>query len=284
MQAAANRTSSFAAAVVIALMATSAVGQERPTARGALAGVVRDTSGLPLSLVVVTVALDTPRVALTDTAGTFRLDHLPTGLHRVSFRRIGFVQAAFFLVVPPGDGPRVTVELVAAPLRLDTITVTDSLVDSDLEAVGFYERERQARVGAGVGRFVTPEEMDRLRTLPRATHVVGAAGVRLLQAEQGLTLWPVGRANMILRGVRGSIVMGPCQMAVFIDAIEVPIGTYYETGSGGGLDAYVHPSEIKAIEVYQSASGTPVQFQSTRNAMCGSIVIWTMPKKRTTGT
>ncbi len=265
--------------VLLALLAAPAVGQDRAALRGSLVGLVRDTSGQPLPLVLVTVALETPRTGLTDSAGAYRLDGIPPGIHRVTFRRVGFVQAEFSLLVDPDESQRVTIELVAASVPIDSITVTGRTSYPDLQISGFYERSRQAREGAGVGRFITPEEMDLLRPMPRTTRVVETAGVRLLQTEGGLIQWPVGRSNMILDGGQKTFLMGPCQMAVFVDGIEVDIGTYHDVyrrrWAGPGLDAFVHPTEIRAIEIYLSASGTPVQFQSVRNAMCGSIVIWT---------
>ena len=266
----------FLAGIMMCVALVSpAVGQDRAQRRGSLTGFVRDTSGQPLPLVLVTVALDTPRIGITDSAGAYRLDGIPPGVHRVTFRRIGFQPAEFSLLVDPDVGQRVTIELVAASVPIDSILITGRIVYTELAVAGFYERERQRREGAGVGRFIMPEEMDQLRTMPKTSHILEFAGVRLLQVERGLTLWPVGKYNVILRGQPGNILTGPCQMAVFVDGMELDIGLYYIVGSGQGLDAHVAPNDIRAIEVYHSASGTPIQFQSTRNAQCGSIVIWT---------
>ena len=231
----------FLAGIMMCVALVSpAVGQDRAQRRGSLTGFVRDTSGQPLPLVLVTVALDTPRIGITDSAGAYRLDG-----------------------IPPASVP------------IDSILIIGRTIHTDLVQAGFYERERQRREGAGVGRFIMPEEMDQLRTMPKTSHILEFAGVRLLQVERGLTLWPVGKYNVILRGQPGNILTGPCQMAVFVDGMELDIGLYYIVGSGQGLDAHVAPNDIRAIEVYHSASGTPIQFQSTRNAQCGSIVIWT---------
>ena len=252
--------------------------QERP--RGVLAGIVRDTNSQPLPLVLVTVLPDSSRTALTDSGGAYRIDGLSTGIHKVLFRRMGFIPGSFHLVAAESEERRVIVELVPAPLRLDTVTISGTAASyPPLERSGFYDRLRAREDGAGVGRFITPEEMERLRSLTKTTHVLETAGVRLIHQERGMALWPVGTSNIVLRG--RPLLIGPCQMAVFIDGIEVDIGKYYqppapgEAGSMGGMDAYIRPQEIRAIEVYHSASGTPQQFQSVRNAQCGSIVIWT---------
>ena len=247
-----------------------------PRPSGALAGIVRDTAAQPLALVLVTFPADSSRRALTDSTGAWRLEGLPAGIHRILFRRLGFVAAEFQLAVLEGQERRAVVELVPAPLQLDTVTVASTTsIHIALERTGYYDRLRQRQEGAGVGRFMTPEDIDRLRALTRTTHILESGGVRLLQSERGMSLWPVGAANIVLRGY--PLLVGPCQMAVFIDGIEVDIGKYYGemTYGTGGLDAYIQPNEIRAIEIYQSASGTPQQFQSVRNAQCGSIVIWT---------
>lgn len=261
--------------IALAFSAGATFGQEQPAPSGALAGMVRDTSGRPIVMVRVTVSADTSRTVLTDTAGAYHIDRLPPGIHRVSFRRLGFVPAEFQLLVLSGDVRRATVELVPSPLLLDTVTAVGASVHLALERSGFYDRMRQRTEGAGVGRFVTPEELASVQALTKTTHILESFGVRMIQAERGLSLWPVGAANMILGAGSGARAMGPCQMTLFIDGVEIEFGKYWEGGSVQGLDAFIQPSEIRAIEIYQSASGTPLQFQSVRNAMCGSIVIWT---------
>lgn len=266
-----------AAGLAVAASAVEpAAGQEPPSRTGTLAGVVQDTTGQPLALVEVTVALEIPRTVRTDSAGAFRLADLPPGVHRVSFRRIGFVPAAWDLTVPAGSARTVTVLLESQPPLLDTVVVTAPEVSPGLARVGFYDRKRQRDVGAGAGTFVTPEEVERLRLLPRTTYLLEAAARVRLQSTEGGQLYPVGRSQVVISGAlaTGRILMGPCQMAVFIDGIEVDIGHYSGGGRGGGLDDQIHPSNIRAIEVYHSGSTTPQQFMSTRRAGCGAIVIW----------
>lgn len=259
--------------------ATSSPGYAQQP-RGALAGVVRDTAGFPLQLVTVTAAAPTPHTAFTDSAGAFALADVPAGLLRVAFRRIGFAPAQFTLLIEPGDTSHVVVELTAVSFELDTIRVAGENVHRELEVAGFYERMRQAREGAGVGRFLTPEEVDQLRNLRLTTHILEAAGVRTMS-----NAFPVGSSNIVLNGALRSFLTGPCQMALFVDGNEIDAGTYYHDPSRrraepGGINAFVHPREILAIEIYQSASGTPQRFQSVHSALCGSIVIWTLAGPR----
>ena len=270
---------------VAALQRPHARAQDLVRNGGTLVGVVRDTGGQGLHLVSVVVGLDRPRTTLTDSLGNFRLEGLPAGVQSVLFRRIGFAPARFALLVPVDDSINVTVELTPTSIELRTLEVAGRAVYADLQLAGFYERERQARDGAGVGRFITPEEIEQLRSLGRTTRILETAGVRLLQGDRQV-YWAVGRANMILRGDMGRLLTGPCQMAAFVDGIEVDLGRYFDQfNRSSGLDGLVHPGDIRAIEVYLSASGTPQQFQSVRNAQCGAIVIWTKsgPQRRPQG-
>lgn len=237
----------------------SAVGQDRSSA---LWGVVRDTAGQPLPMVMVTVALQAERRAFTDSLGGFRLDAVPPGVHRVEFRRIGFVPAAFDVVVPPAPGRSVTVVLESLPLRLDTITVAGRVVYDGLARVGFYERQRQREIGLGTATFLGPEEIEARHALYTTQLLYGINGLHIVFV--GSRPIPMGRTRQ-------------CVLATFVDGQEVEL---YEGRRGGpvggiGLDLFIHPGAIRAIEVYPSGPGTPVQFQSTRAAGCGAIVIWT---------
>jgi hypothetical protein len=42
----------------------------------------------------------------------------------------------------------------------------------------------------------------------------------------------------------------------------------------GDLDTFVKPEEVAAIEVYQSGSSMPVEFQTT-GGDCSAVVVWT---------
>src|SRR3990172_4896009 len=139
----------FLAGIMMCVALVSpAVGQDRAQRRGSLTGFVRDTSGQPLPLVLVTVALDTPRIGITDSAGAYRLDGIPPGVHRVTLRRIGFQPAEFSLLVDPDVGQRVTIELVAASGPIDSILIIGRTIHTELAVAGFYDRMRAGREGA----------------------------------------------------------------------------------------------------------------------------------------
>ena len=252
-------------------------------------GTVVDTLRRPLDLVQVLVLPDTIVRVLTDSSGRFVLRDIQPGAYQVGFRRLGFHAAQFTVQVVPGE-QRIQVELWPLSQVLDTVTVAgtpEPVRSLALERVGFYERQRDARDGAGRGFFLGPEEIEARRAV---------FTTQLLGAVQGLNLRPDGPRDtgriMVPWGRSG------CVMAIFMDGVEtqgiytimrgvLPDGSpprnatearnnaYNVVVSGPGLDQTIRPSMIKAIEVYNSGAITPHRFISRFDNRCGSIVIWT---------
>ena len=53
-------------------------------------------------------------------------------------------------------------------------------------------------------------------------------------------------------------------------------GMPFPTGIDG-VNSYISPEEVEAVEVYTGASELPAQFNATAyNARCGVILIWTL--------
>lgn len=256
---------------LIMFSAATAESQTAAVALGMLRGVVRDTLGQSIDLVEVTAVLDGVRRTRTDSAGAFLFINLPLGLYEVFFRRLGFVPARFVLVVTAGSSPPVHVVLTPTTQLLDSVIVSGRSVSGALQHTGFYERQRQREVGAGTGTFITPEDIQARHALHTTQLLQDVRGLHL-RAEHTDFVVPWGRSRV-------------CIMAVFIDGIEISniynirrsnvMGQNTVTIDGPGLNRFISPSDIKAIEVYESGSSTPLQFQSTKDAQCGSIVIWT---------
>jgi len=69
-------------------------------------------------------------------------------------------------------------------------------------------------------------------------------------------------------GTRGARIMlrGSCMPTVLIDNMAVQ-------GAASDLNAVINPTDVAAIEVYNSANETPAEFR--RSGSCGTVVIWT---------
>jgi hypothetical protein len=68
---------------------------------------------------------------------------------------------------------------------------------------------------------------------------------------------------------------GPCRPAVYVDGTYVFGGRNTPAGTEGDrIDDYVIPTEVEAVEVYDSPGSLPAEFGGSR-AGCGVVVIWT---------
>jgi hypothetical protein len=272
------------AAALVASVVLAAWAQEPAHPSGnLLQGTVTDTLGSPLPFCFVRLE-HSPSAVLCDSVGRFRLTGLSPDLVTFEVRRLGYVPGRFTVMPAADSGSRLVIQLVQVSTVLQPVTVTAGQPNPALVERGFYERLRLRNVGQGTGTFVTPEEFARLRV----QHVTQA-----LSDRPGVTMQLSGR--LAVPWGRG----GQCLLNVFVDGIEVKDlyllpsntrregvsfqGAFNRTWSendnrnslttGIGIDGFIQPSMVLAIEIYQSGPDTPIQFQS--NNSCGSIVIWT---------
>ncbi|MFI5279254.1 MAG: carboxypeptidase regulatory-like domain-containing protein [Gemmatimonadales bacterium] len=243
------------------------------TATATISGMVTDTSGRPIGDARVSVRPSGNSV-LTDSAGKFRLDALRPGTSILHAQTVGYAPADFAVRVPPDSTFRVTIQLTARPITLDTVTVTTTPENVvGLQSVGFYERRRERQRGAGTSSFVTPEEIERRRPQHVTDLLAQLPGVHVLNER---TRFETG--VLVAYGRRFG-----CAMAVWVDGALVKTPTPQRLGSlpggiskdvPGGIDGYVSVNQVSAIEVYQTAAEVPAQFNIVDNE-CGTIVIWT---------
>jgi hypothetical protein len=285
-------------AAVIALLADRADPQQPPAQPAAvIVGRVTDTLGAPLPYCFVRLE-SAPSAVLCDSAGRFRLAGVSRELTTFEVRRLGYVPGRFTAMVL-SDSMEFALQLVPVATVLRPIGVTAPAAppyDPWLLERGFYERMR-----AGVtGMFITPEELARLKP-QRVTHILeDRPGLRITYSGGG-----AGQYRTPLLWGRGY-----CLLNVFVDGIELQ-GIYASdemvrrggvefVGSPGwrnlpglaaralspitgvGIDAFLQPSEIAAMEVYPSGPTTPIEFRSANG--CGAIVIWTKVGTRPSST
>ncbi|MDQ3950849.1 MAG: carboxypeptidase regulatory-like domain-containing protein, partial [Gemmatimonadota bacterium] len=120
---------------------------------GALAGVVRDSSGALVFGADVSVA-GTALRTVSDTAGRFRLAGVPSGAGALQVRRLGYRAAAVPITIERGATASVTVTLARLPRELDAVLVEASQQPAARYLQGFYERRSR-----GHGYFVTRDQL-----------------------------------------------------------------------------------------------------------------------------
>ncbi len=259
-----------------AIVATPLQGQQpgRPR-QGAIEGTVTDTLGAPLSLAYVRRA-GAPSAVLCDDSGRFRLTDVEPGFNVIEVRRLGYVPGTFSVAVPVESALFVVVQLTPVPPVLDPVIVTEERLSPSLVERGFYERLRLRRLGAGAGTFITPEDLAARRPSRVTDALRGISGLEIRNHSDLAVPW--GRT-------------GQCIMSVWVDGVQIRdlyqfsaetpaerMGMVW-SGPGGrvkgtGIDGFIKPNEVKAIEVYPSGPGTPPQFVALTGT-CGAIVIWT---------
>jgi hypothetical protein len=247
----------LAIALLIGPSVHGAAGQ--PTA-GHLEGSVRLASDLtPLVGARVMIA-ELDLSALSDSAGYFRIEDVPAGEHEVIVGFLSMVSQA-----SPG---------VTATIREDRTTEVELLLDIAVLPVPALVVEIEALVERGkmrgferrrattFGRFITRQEIERLKPSRLSQLFYGVPGVRIIRS-------PTDPSTRILSTTRSG---GVCAMDHYLDGIRQPLN------SGFTIDL-LPPDDIEGIEIYAGSSRSPAIF-SYRGARCGVVAIWTRDPAR----
>jgi hypothetical protein len=218
------------------------------TPNGAIAGVVKDSSGAPIPNVEVT-AIKIAKVVRSDSAGRFVLSRLPAGSTDFTFRRLAYAPVVLSIEVPSEDTTDVEVTLGVTALQLTGMVVQDHA--ARIRVLDAFETRRKQ----GIGHFVTRGEIEKrhplvlsemMRTIPGAVIMPGDNGRTALRFAR------VGRAN--------------CPPQFFIDGMQV---------SSFSIDD-MPPGDVEGVELYAGAAGLPPEFNRMRGTtICGTVAIWT---------
>lgn len=236
----------------IALGADSAAaGRAGRTAT--LTGIVTDTDGRPLSNAELDV-VGVPGSANSDEQGRFRLARLPGGSWDVHVQRIGFSPTRTSVVLKPDQTTTATLALRAARTVLDTVRVQGQRHDP------FALRDK-ARAYPGA-TFFSRAAIDSLHA-DRMTDILRRAkGVQLVIPDSG--------GPPLIQMARSRFTdlqhAGICPVEYYVDGVPFDMQN--------SPDAYFHPGDIAAIEVYDGASNIPPEYKSG-SSTCGVVVIWT---------
>ena len=225
---------------------------DRTAARGTLfAGVVYiDSTHTPIADAEVSL----PELSLSTRSnerGIFRITEVPSGLHAVIVRKVGFGAMETKLTFNAGTLQR--------EIFLTRTTILDSVkVLAQRPVLKDFEEHKKI----GLGKFVTRAQLE------------GREGRRLgemLSTLMGVHITGKGTSAFVAasRGPR-SITAPSCLANVYLDHMLM----YGRRGDPPFDVNSISPEEIEAIEYYGSAATTPLEY-STLNSACGVIVIWT---------
>jgi carboxypeptidase family protein/TonB-dependent receptor-like protein/TonB-like protein len=215
---------------------------------GAIAGVVRDSSGARLVGADLSVTGTTLRT-ISDTAGRFRFVGVPAGASALHVRRLGYRAGSVPVTVEGGGTASITITLARLPRELDPVLVEASRQPGVRYLQGFYERRSK-----GHGYFVTRDQIS-TRQWSDLTDVL-----RSLVPAVRISSSRMARNAVRLRGSR-------CAPLVWLDGAPAMAGEF-------DLDV-ISPETVSGIEIYPGPATVPVEFRSTRGLeACGVIVVW----------
>ena len=223
-------------------------GTSSRVGRTTVTGRVVDLGGVGLVRARVSVVGDSS-IAFTDSAGRFSLGNLRPGTRMLTVRRLGFAPLEMPVALHSREPVDLTIQMSARVALLDTVKIT-ARRDVDLARVGFTDRKRM-----GTGYYLGPDQIERMAAYDLTSLLASAPMLRRISVN--------GRMQVAGRS-RGT---GPGCVTYYVDGVE---------WFGGGVEDFIRPEEVGAIEAY-SSNFTPPQF-SKGITDCETVVIWTKQK------
>jgi hypothetical protein len=230
---------------------------------GALTGRVRRPGGDPAGGATITVpALGLEVVA--DARGDFSIAGLPSGVHGVEARLVGFRGTRVRVPMGASRGAHVSLTLGGAVNVLPATTVRERRGPSALE--GFERRRRE-----GGGHFVGADE---IRARAPATLLDVLTGLPGLQVTTNERTGAGALPSIVVTRALGQFgaMAERCPPAIFLDGVR--IAEVMASGTQIPLNHLPSPGEVHGIEVYSNLASAPAQFQVLGSG-CGVIAVWT---------
>lgn len=243
--------------------------------RGAVfRGLVTDSARVPILGVEVTM-LEAHSVARTDSAGVFIFKGVLPGTYHVIVRHPRYHPLDGTVRLSEGD----SIEYQMPRMRR-LVPTLDTMHVHETNLMSWWQSDFERRKATERGTFITREVLDVRATWPLTSIIASkAAGVQLVQRHCGAA----GSCGWALASNRPASCLRPgcsplCFLAVWLDG--QPIFSPAAAGGGDGLDlTKILPSDLAAVEVYDSPTAIPPLFNMTGSA-CGVIALWS----RTAGT
>jgi hypothetical protein len=214
-------------------------------ARYTVAGVVAGTDGAAVpdaEITIASVGADSIKLR-SDSAGKFRASGLTTAAIRVRVRRLGYQPKSLDLMLREGSPP-IVITLEPNPAELGTVKVREIAAEPDARLREFYAR----RASNSFGKYFEGSEIEKRR--PQFIS-------EMFRQVPGVTISASGRVGNTLR-IRG------CSPLIWVDGVRIP---------NAQIDEVVTPSDVAAVEIYNSFAGIPAQYFD-RTATCGTILVW----------
>jgi len=226
-------------------LAAIAAGQRTTT----LDVTVADSAGQPLGSVEVKIP-SLNRGGRSDMDGHYTFVDLPSGQFQIVARRLGY-------------SPQ-TVSVRTGTVAMDSLHITMPEIIVELQGVRIsaaqhpFVQEYERRRAKGIGTFITPKDIQKLKPSYSSEIFRQLPMVRLINTPSGY-------------GIRFQAMLSidqkreECIPIIWVDGQRVPGMEIDEIGA----------NDIFAVEVYRGASTVPTEFITNGRTQCGVIVVWT---------
>jgi TonB family protein len=228
-----------------------AIGSAQPPGRATIAGMVTDTTGVPIVGAEI-ILLGTSERVSTDERGNFRIVSVPTGAASLRVRRLGFRPESVAVTVAQvpdaaTPGPTLRIRMLPAVQQLAPVVVNATRGRYSGRLADYYERlERRSS-----GVFIVRSDLEAGN--PRSI-------AQVIQRQPGLEVVRRGSASTVR--FRGRL----CSPEIWLDGIATPLGA---------VDLETLPANtFHGIELYLGAATAPFRYYSESRKPCGTILLW----------
>jgi hypothetical protein len=255
--------------------------------------VVRDgRSSAPLPGAEVTIAT-LELTTRTNEQGRYALDGVAAGRHVVIVRRLGYDSASATL--PFSGADTVTRDFALSSIGQPLPAVPVAAAPEPVPSAKLREFERRRR--GGIGRFLSPHDLEKLEGQQMSDVVSRFPGLVVVRAS-GTSGRMSGNAAFVAssRGAstiehQSALFGRKCPVAIWLDGVPVyrgndRIAAGPAISRGGGASAPPSPSappfdinsimttQVTAMEFYSGPAQMPAELNVTQGT-CGALVIWT---------
>lgn len=228
-------------------------------------------TGQPISLglvIMMTEAGDSITSTVTNGQGQFTVESEEPGSFVLIASAFGFKEKAAGVFELGSDASMdIQFRIAAAPMPIEGILVSlqRPVLEHNLVRNGFVRR-----VTRGLGRFITPVEIERSSARTAADLLRGVPGVHITRPGGALASFQGEMVRMVSQN-------DYCAPTIYLDGARLAPSMTSDTP----LDALAPIQSIDAIEIYRRPSEVPIEYgmtgsgNSTGRGPCGVLVIWT---------
>ena len=223
------------------------------TTVGVIDGVVSDTN--LVSLPEATASILGSNVHVTTGAnGRFRIRGLHHGAYILVIHRLGYKPVSTSVAIDGADTLRMSFPLQPIVTALDTVSVVGERMTARMS-------EFDARRRAGIGHFITAEQIQARNVVFFADILQGQLSVQILTAKDGT------QRAVTTRGLTDFEPSNVCPFQLILDDVIMPRATV--------LESMPAPNQIAGVEIYSGAATIPLRYKGTVASACGLILVWT---------